>query len=252
MCENLSPEPHTSQTVDTQRDKHNAFQRQYFDTVERARLRVGETPYILAHIEKMSVAASLARGQKILEIGAGTGKFTLPMLDRGLDVVSNDLSPVLLEKLVSSGGKQSICCDVLDLPDHAGEQRFDRVIGFFVLHHLIDFDAVFQALAKVTAPGGQIAFCEPVAANPLYYLQILLTPSMSFRGEPSITKMRPTVILPAMQRAGFVDPQADSYGYFPPALKNRTWGARLEYWLEARKSVPFPHAFQVFSARLPS
>lgn len=237
--------------LDKQRADHNAFQRQYFDTIERARLRIGATPYVLAHVDRLVNAAGLAAGQRILEIGAGTGKFTLPLLDRGFDVVGNDLSPVLLDKLMSAGGKDILCGDVLDLPQLAGE-RFERVIGFFVLHHLMDFDAVFRALAQVTQPGGSIAFCEPVAWNPLYYLQILLTPNMRFRGEPSITSMRPCVILPAMERAGFVDTRAQGYGYFPPALKNRAWGARLEGWLDRRAVIPFPHAFQLFTARLPS
>lgn len=234
------------------RSAHNAFQRRYFDTVDRARLHLGDTPYVRAHIDRLSADAGLQPGQRILEIGAGTGKFTVPLLARGLDIVGNDLSPVLLEKFAAAGGQKSICCDVLDLPGQVGAERFDRIIGFFVLHHLIEFDRVFEALAKVARPGGVIAFCEPVAWNPLYYLQILLTPSMRFRGEPSLAAMRPRVILPALQRAGFGDVRADRYGYFPPVLKNRAWGSHLEEWLESRAWVPFPHAFQVFSARLPS
>ena len=39
--------------------------------------------------------------------------------------------------------------------------------------------------SRVLRPGGRVAFCEPVAWNPLYYLQIALTPGMSFSGEPS-------------------------------------------------------------------
>jgi 2-polyprenyl-3-methyl-5-hydroxy-6-metoxy-1,4-benzoquinol methylase len=229
---------------------HNAYQRQYFDTVERARLRIGETPYILDHVERLARIADLQPDQKILEIGAGTGKFTLPLLAKDYDIVGNDLSPNLLEQLVYAGGEQTLCCDVHDIARFT-DQRFERVIGFFVLHHLIDFDSVFSALAKVTRPGGIIAFCEPVATNPLYYLQILFTPNMSFRGEPSITAMRPGIILPAMKRAGFVVTQTHRYGYFPPMLKNRAWGARLENWLDHRAWVPFPHAFQIFSARMP-
>lgn len=233
------------------RAAHNAFQRQYFESVERARLRIANTPYVWSHVQRLSAVADFKPGHRILEIGAGTGKFTLPLLADGLDVVANDLSPVLLEKFTAAGGGKTLCCDVLDLPDRAGGERFDRVVGFFVLHHLVDFDATFDALARVTRPGGAVAFCEPVAWNPLYYMQVLLTPGMSFKGEPSLAAMRPGVILPALRRAGFGDVRSERYGYFPPALKNRAWGHRLEGWLE-RAVVPFPHAFQIFSARLPS
>lgn len=128
---------------------------------------------------------------------------------------------------------------------------FDRIVGFFVLHHLIDFDQVFLALSRILRPGGRIAFCEPVAWNPLYYLQIALTPGMRFAGEPSITSMRPGVIFPALARAGFVDTQSHSYGYFPPLIRNLAWGETLERWLDAKPLVPFPNAFQLFTARLP-
>lgn len=235
-----------------QQAAHNRYQRVYFDTVERARLALGETRYVLAHVDRVTEALELRPGQRILEVGAGPGKFTLPLAKRGLDMVANDLSPVLLDRLREASGARvkTLCCDVADIEAVAGEQ-FDRVVGFFVLHHLRDFEAVFAALARVMRPGALIGFCEPVAWNPLYYAQILCTPGMRFAGEPSLTAMRPGKILPAMAAAGFVDARAEGYGYFPPALKNRPAGDRLEQWLDRRGWVPFPHAFQLFSARLP-
>jgi SAM-dependent methyltransferase len=237
---------------DDERLAHNRYQRAYFDTVDRARLALGETCYVRAHLQRSCDALDLKPGQRILEVGAGPGKFTLPLAQRGLDIVANDLSPVLLGKLqeASSGSVRTMCCDIADVAETAGEP-FDRVIGFFVLHHLRDFEAVFAALARVLRPGGRLGFCEPVAWNPLYYAQILFTPGMRLAGEPSLTSMRPAKILPAMRSAGFVDAQALGYGYFPPVLKNHALGDRVERWLDRRAWVPFPHAFQLFSARLP-
>ncbi len=238
--------------INSKRLAHNQYQRHYFDTVERARLALGETPYVLAHLERITKALDLQPGQRILEVGAGPGKFTLPLAARGLDLVANDLSPVLLERLqqASDGKIRTLCVDIGNVAD-ATTERFDRIIGFFVLHHLRDFTDVFSALARVLRPGGQIGFCEPVAWNPLYYAQILLTPGMRFAGEPSLMAMRPGHILPALTAAGFIDVKATGYGYFPPILKNHPLGDRVECWLDRRRWVPFPHAFQLFSARLP-
>ena len=238
--------------TDDLRDPHNSYQLDYFESVERARIALAETPYVFAHVERMIAGASLAAGQSILEVGSGLGKFTLPLAARGFRVTANDLSPRLLERLdkAAEGRVQTVCCDIHDIGRHCAAP-FDRVIGFFVLHHLVEFEQVFRALSAVLRPGGCIAFCEPVAWNPLYYLQILLTPGMRFAGEPSITAMRPGVILPALGKAGFVDAASRRYGYFPPFIKNRVWGERLEGWLGARRFVPFPNAFQVFTARLP-
>ncbi len=234
------------------RSAHNRYQRSYFDEVARPRLALGSTPYVMAHVNRMAAVLPARPGQRILEVGAGPGKFTLPMTELGWHVVANDLSPVLLEQLrrASNGRVQTLCCDIADLAANTNEP-FDHAMGFFVLHHLMEFDAVFESLARSLSPGASIAFCEPVAWNPLYYVQIALTPNMRFAGEPALTSMRPGKILPAMARAGFIDTQARGYGYFPPFIKNRPLGDRLERWLDQLPWVPFPHAFQVFSARLP-
>jgi SAM-dependent methyltransferase len=234
------------------RKTHNRYQRDYFEGTERSRIALGETPYILAHVDHMVETAALSPNHIILEVGSGLGKFTLPLAARGYQVTANDLSPLLLERLdiAAQGRVPTVCCDIHDIAHHV-QAPVDRIIGFFVLHHLVDFDQVFQSLAKVLRPGGRIAFCEPVALNPLYYLQILLTPGMRFAGEPSITAMRPGIILPALAQAGFVEAACHPYGYFPPFIKNRAWGDCLERWLDQCGCVPFPHAFQIFTARLP-
>lgn len=232
---------------------HNQYQRSYFDNVDRARLALGATTYVKAHLQKMLDNVPVQAHQKVLEVGAGPGKFTIPLAAKGWNVVANDLSPVLLDQLTSAseGSIETLCCDVADVAQHIAEP-FDHAVGFFVLHHLRDFDQVFSGLARALKPGATVAFCEPVAWNPLYYAQILLTPGMRFAGEPSLTSMRPSTILPALRRAGFVDTKAHGYGYFPPQLKNHQVGDTVEQWLDRQRWIPFPHAFQQFSARLPS
>lgn len=233
-------------------DKHNSYQREYFDKIDRSRLSLGETTYVVSHLNKVIDAADLQLSNKILEIGAGPGKFTLPLFHKGFNVIANDLSSVLLNKLekASDGKIKTICCDVSTISNFSMD-KFDKVIGFFVLHHLQNFDRLFSELAKVVAPGGLVVFCEPVAWNPLYYVQIALTPSMRFSGEPSITSMRPGVILPSMKSAGFIDTDSYTYGYFPPIIKNHPLGDSIERWLEKQKTIPFPNAFQIFTARMP-
>lgn len=169
----------------------------------------------------MVAVGQFGPGSSLLEIGAGLGKCTLPLVARGFDVTANDLSPVLLERLRAAAPRAipTIAGDIIDIAAHV-ERRFDGVVGFFVLHHLLDFEATFRALVRVLRPGGRVAFCEPVAWNPLYYLQIACTPHMRFSGEPSLTSMRRGVLLPLMQGAGLVDVASHPHGYFPPVLKN--------------------------------
>lgn len=233
------------------REENNRHQLAYYGGKEHARLAHAESRYVQAHIARMLEVAGVAPSSSILEIGSGTGKFTLPMSRMGYDITANDLSPKLLGQLSSASDAKirTLCCDVHDITHHS-DTKYDAVIGFFVLHHLIDFSHIFHALKQQLKPGGRIAFCEPVAVNPLYYLQILLTPGMRLAAEPSITKMRPDYLLPIMYDAGFTDAAAQPYGYFPPFVKNTRWGDWLEQRLEAMPFIPFPHAFQVFTASL--
>lgn len=232
------------------RSTRNRVQREYFDTVERSRGLPVDTPYVRRHVDETLADGRFAPGAALLEIGAGLGKGTLPLLARGFDVTANDLSPVLLGRLQAAASRpiRTIACDVVDIAKHV-DRRFDGAVGFFVLHHLVGFDDIFRALASVLKPGARVAFCEPVAWNPLYYLQIALTRNMSLAGEISLPRMRPDVILPAMEGAGFVEGASRRFGYFPPVVTNTRSGQQLERWLERQAWIPFPHAFQVFSGR---
>jgi hypothetical protein len=42
------------------RDSHNRVQREYFDTVERPRLALGDTPYIRRHVAEVIRAGQFA------------------------------------------------------------------------------------------------------------------------------------------------------------------------------------------------
>ena len=108
---------------------------------------------------------------------------------------------------------------------------------------------MLRAARKLLTDGARIAFCEPNGLNPLFYLQISLTPGMSWRGEPGILRMRPGWVLPALERAGYDMLQQTSYGFLPPALACRRWGRALELHLERWSAVACLRAYRVFSGR---
>jgi SAM-dependent methyltransferase len=102
-----------------------------------------------------------------LEIGAGTGYFTLNLLRAGaLDrAVATDISPGMLASLRASAERldlpvETACCEAADLPFEDGS--FDLVFGHAVLHHLPDLPGAFREFRRVLRPGGRVAFCgEP-------------------------------------------------------------------------------------------
>jgi hypothetical protein len=145
------------------------------------------------------------------------------------------------------GTVETACCDAAEVGRHV-DGRFDAAVGFFFLHHLPTLEPLARALAERIEPGGRIAFCEPNAFNPSFYLQVLLTPGMSFRGDGGIVRMRPGVFRTALEGAGFSDVRIDRYGLFPPLLGNLRAGAAVERAVERLRPIGPLLAFQVVSA----
>ena len=102
-----------------------------------------------------------------LEIGAGTGYFSLNLLQLGLigSATATDISPGMLASLEANAAELglAVTTEVSDaelLP--FDDQSFDLVFGHAVLHHVPDLERAFAELHRVLRPGGALAFCgEP-------------------------------------------------------------------------------------------
>ncbi|HEY6638820.1 MAG TPA: class I SAM-dependent methyltransferase [Solirubrobacterales bacterium] len=102
-----------------------------------------------------------------LEIGAGTGYFSLNLLQAGLieRATATDISPGMLATLEENAGHlglevRTAAAEAETLP--FGDESFDLVFGHAVLHHIPDLESAFSEFARVLRPGGTLAFCgEP-------------------------------------------------------------------------------------------
>jgi ubiquinone/menaquinone biosynthesis C-methylase UbiE len=102
-----------------------------------------------------------------LEIGAGTGYFTLNLMLAGVirEAVATDISHGMLGALSDSA--RSLGLEVRTVRTEAErlpfpDESFDLVFGHAVLHHLPDLDASFSEFFRVLRPGGTVVFCgEP-------------------------------------------------------------------------------------------
>ena len=116
---------------------------------------------------RKALGAEPAGYERGLEIGAGTGYFTLNLLRSGVlrDAVAADISAGMLAALSRSAERlglnvETAACEAAALPFE--DDSFDLVFGHAVLHHLPDLPTTFAEFRRVLRPGGTIAFCgEP-------------------------------------------------------------------------------------------
>jgi SAM-dependent methyltransferase len=102
-----------------------------------------------------------------LEIGAGTGYFTLNLMQAGVirSGVCMDISPGMLAALQRNAADLGLTvatvtgdAEKLSLAD----ESFDLVFGHAVLHHIPHLDRAFAEFMRVLRPGGWIVFAgEP-------------------------------------------------------------------------------------------
>jgi ubiquinone/menaquinone biosynthesis C-methylase UbiE len=102
-----------------------------------------------------------------LEIGAGTGYFSLNLLQGGAieRATATDISPGMLAALEENAKRLGVkvktaAAEAETLP--FADESFDLVFGHAVLHHIPDLGQAFSEFARVLRPGGTLAFCgEP-------------------------------------------------------------------------------------------
>jgi demethylmenaquinone methyltransferase / 2-methoxy-6-polyprenyl-1,4-benzoquinol methylase len=104
-------------------------------------------------------ALRLRPGERVLDVGAGTGVSTVELGRDGAFAVGVDLSLGMLR-----AGRRTrpdvplVAGDALRLP--FPDASFDSVTISFALRNVVDVDAALRELGRVTRPGGTLVVCE--------------------------------------------------------------------------------------------
>ncbi|MGB2712394.1 MAG: class I SAM-dependent methyltransferase, partial [Conexibacter sp.] len=122
---------------------------------------------VLMKLRKMLGSALDAGYERSLEIGSGTGYFSLNMLQAGVirEATCTDISPGMLASLRSNAERlglrvETVVTDAERLPFE--DASFDLVLGHAILHHIPDLGRAFAEFHRVLKPGGTLVFAgEP-------------------------------------------------------------------------------------------
>jgi ubiquinone/menaquinone biosynthesis C-methylase UbiE len=102
--------------------------------------------------------AGVEAGQKVLDVGAGTGALTAELVRRGADAAAADPSPsfaAALERKFPDADMRAATAEDLPWPD----ESFDAALAQLVLTFMTDAPAGVAEMRRVVRPGGVVAAC---------------------------------------------------------------------------------------------
>lgn len=95
-----------------------------------------------------AVAGAMEPGATVLDAGAGTGRFALPLQRRGFEVVGADVSRKMLGKAASKGARDLVMSDVCALP--FVDRSFDYALSIHLIHLIPDWRVALSEIGRVT------------------------------------------------------------------------------------------------------
>ncbi len=110
---------------------------------------------------KLANFAGVAAGQRLLDVGCGTGVVAITAARRGAKVGGLDLSPVLIARAREHAGLVNLDVDFKDGDAESlpyGDSEFDVVLSQFGHMFAPRPDVTIAEMLRVLKPGGTIAF----------------------------------------------------------------------------------------------
>ena len=139
-------------------DDHEIVRVRSYDEVADDYERVNAPLMFDAPARALVDVAAVQRGERVLDVGAGTGAVARAAIARGGSpdgIIAVDPSPAMLNAARRGGVEHLVCGALPELP--FGDDSFDVVLSAFVLTHVDDADAAARDMARVLRPGGRAA-----------------------------------------------------------------------------------------------
>jgi ubiquinone/menaquinone biosynthesis C-methylase UbiE len=132
----------------------------FFDTVLGGALRAREELTIFDFL-----GDALERNHSVLEVGCGTGNYTVPVARLCARTVAVDASPEMLRytrERLDREGLSRVETRLERLPGGLGPtQSFDGALAIGVLNYIEDIEAALRSLVSSLKPGGWTVFNVP-------------------------------------------------------------------------------------------
>lgn len=182
----------------------------------------------------------IRKGTTIIDFGAGSGRVTIPLLQKKYAVLSVDVSEKSLKNLQKIAEELRLPKPTLakTLPK---KNLFHAIVGADILHH-VDLDEYLPQFHNTLMPKGVAVFSEPCAFNLAWYL--FLPFASSWEVEKGMTQCHYVNLKKKFKKYGFSKVEVKGFGLLPTPLF--MWSKKLCQINDALGNLPL---FKLFSYR---
>jgi ubiquinone/menaquinone biosynthesis C-methylase UbiE len=174
------------------------------------RARPSDSPHLEWWFEKIAEAGQLGPGKRLIDLGCGTGRWTIPLAERtGCEAVGVDNSPGMLAKAreKDSDGRVTWLEADVEYLDTVERESFDCALMSLIMHHVHDHLTTFRGVYRILRLGGVVLVRQGTLE------QILNDVSHRFFPETVSIDLARTPLRSQVEgwlgRAGFEDVQAE-------------------------------------------
>lgn len=158
--------------------------------------------FVWQYGEELLQLLSVQPGERILDLGCGTGQLTQNIALAGAEVMGIDQAPTMIEK--AKANYPHLQFAVADAKNFQVDEPFDAIFSNAVLHWITEPDAVIRCMRQALKPKGRLV--------------------AEFGGKGNI-KAIASALYSVLEASGYASPEKMSPWYFPSIGE---YAARLE------------------------
>ena len=170
-----------------------------------------EIKLIVKEILKRKVA-------KVIDFGSGNGRLTIPLLQKGLDVVAVDISNKSLAALQLFAAKNISQISILSVSNYIPKGKWHAIVGCDILHHVPLEKTLSEMRRKLKDEKGVIIFSEPNIINISWLIYVTLF--LNWKIEGGMIQCHYFNFISILKRNNFKNITLHGYGIIPPIFLN--------------------------------
>lgn len=106
-------------------------------------------------VNRLYEILNLQKSQYCLDVGCGTGNYTIALAEKGINITGMDASEEMLDKARAKNSK--LCWvqgDAKQMP--FSDETFDGILCFLAIHHFNDIVLFFKEVRRLLKPNGKL------------------------------------------------------------------------------------------------